>query len=209
MENNPVKTKNVTITSSQKEQGKEIVNFIASSNGTKIQNCKNRHFGFKKVIFKNLSIGGLSMSPNSEKHLQTIYDIKELLIQSWVIIWIGMNSYKNNEHSIFVRDLLRLIQQLLNSGINHKKLFIITPLVRGIDLEIHEHQVSSFDYLVQKLRQRGIESMNPYHLFPKSMKDNPKSIFSPKDLKKGDFIHYNGKVRQTLHNFIGNLIKNL
>ena len=93
--------------------------------------------------------------------------------------------------------------------INHKKLFIITPLVRGIDLKIHKHQVSSFDYLVQKLRQRGIELTIPYHLFPKSMKDNPKSFFSPKDLKKGDFIHYNGKVRQTLHNFIGNLIKNL
>ena len=70
MENKPVKTKNVTKTSSQKEQGKEIINFIASPNGTKIQNCKNRHFGFKKVIFKNLSIGGLSMSPNAEKHLR-------------------------------------------------------------------------------------------------------------------------------------------
>ena len=86
---------------------------------------------------------------------------------------------------------------------------IITPLVRGIDLEIHENQVSSFDYLVQKLRQRGIESIIPYYLFPKSMKDNPKSFFSSKNLKKDNFIHYNGKVRETLHNFIGNLIKNL
>ena len=184
---------------------------LGSSNAMHLESDEPKDDIFKVVNFTNASIPGLSANRMNGKdkffhyHLTQCDGINYLTDtdhHTIFILFIGANDYKNSEYDKYATSLLAAVSNL-NNGKQKGKFITMTPLPRGLDLNIITRQMAFTDKLAKDMAQRQLRVVNTYHAIPHHLK-SPSNLYCK---KRNDNIHYSTEIRTVLSTIISNLIK--
>ena len=183
-----------------------VFQLIGGSNFQRIEfPTHSLHEGFIRNSYTNLSVGGLSVHPKRGKFLLDYVDTD--IIDKTLILFVNANGYGLTDYGQFITDYISAIRQLIARGYHESSIIILTPLIRGNNVQHHADQLTQINRFKKVLHQLHVTYYDTYSALPIWIRD-PSRIFGRRSIRQKNYLHYSADCRNFIHDLVGEALLN-
>ena len=182
---------------------KKIFVIVGSSNAQGIEEGENRNKIFSSATIINLARPGANVFFNEKSSI--LHQVPAARKNFELIIFVGANTYKNDEYKPFTLQYRVIINRLIKLKWSKEQLNIVLPLVRGNDIFQNMKQHREIKKLKHWLDSKGILAVDVYDKLTPEQK-LPEQLFGKKDQRSNKGVHYSSQTRAVIHSTIANII---
>ena len=178
--------------------GNENIYLIGSSNAIGVVKSD-----YEKGNVVDRSKRGLSVAMNSSTSYLNF--VPEHSDRIRLILVIGSNEFNNDEYSLFKTQYVESLCELFKLGYYNHQILVVLPMTRGSDASLYSIQLRKMRELKIGLKFLKIASVCWDDLLPIGF-NRKRSLFGKRDTQLKRFVHYSGKVKNVLADFIENVV---